>query len=140
MFDSFQLFLVALVEKATPLVINNLFELVIIPAVLAAWAYIKSRLSASQLAVAKEIVNTFVLAAEQSGLKSDLLATGAQKFNEVYTRTVNELRERGLNKLADNAPLVRGLIEAAVMENFNKFPNLELVEAIDGTTAQITIS
>lgn len=79
--------------------------------------YIRTRLSAEQLAQADAVITMLVLAAEQSGLKDTLLSTGEAKKQWVLGEAQRILNENGLGNI--NVDTLASLVEKAVHEKLN---------------------
>jgi hypothetical protein len=130
--STFQLFIVEAIRQYLPEIVQFVVLVLLVPLGRASWQYIKSRLSASQIARVQSIIRTLVLAAEQSKFKDSLGDAAANKKAWVLSEAQRTLRELGLSVLADNVPLLTSILEAEVYTNLNS--GLALIEAGEITT------
>lgn len=80
-------------------------------------AEIKSQIPVNQMALAEQLIAQFVKAAEQSGLKNELMAAGSAKKAMVLQLAETELTKKGINL---DLEVLSAMIEAAVYEEFTK--------------------
>ena len=106
-----QLVLVTSIQVILPVILTA----VVIPLIQVASHYLKNKLSASDLAVAIELTRQFVLAAEQNGLKDEVMGLAANKKAYVINRLETELARKGIHL---NMELLSDLIEAQVHDAF----------------------
>lgn len=123
-----QAFVVALLQGRLNGLVEIVFVVLILPLIHGVETWVNTHVSAQQLAIVKSIINSVVLAAEQSGLKDGILRTGAEKRAWAIGEIQRILRERGLNVLADNTPLLASLLEGSVFQQLNQ-NGFALVEA-----------
>lgn len=79
--------------------------------------YLKARIGEQKYQEVYDFIRLLVLAAEQTGLKGDVLATGAEKKKWVLDRIQSYVDEKGY---PINVADLSSMIEAAVMEEINR--------------------
>lgn len=133
--DTFQLFVAESVRQAIPQIVSLIIGGLLIPLLISGISFVKSRLSASQLARVQSIVRTLVLAAEQSKFKDSVNEAAALKKQWVLAESQRLLTQQGLGTFASNVPLLVSILEAEVYTQLNS--GLALIEA---STADYSIS
>jgi len=116
-----QTFILSLVIKVLIVIAIPFLAKVVYDLYVQGVAYLKTNLSAAQLASVKAVVNFLVLSAEQAGLTGSVLKTGAEKKAWVLSEAKRILTDLGLEVFADNVETLSSLLEAAVYSNFNQF-------------------
>lgn len=99
-------------------------------------AYLKSKMSAEQLATVEKMVSSFAIAAEQYDLGGVVKRSGAEKKAWVLERVSNELLKRGIKI---DVWMLSDMIETAVMTEVAKAkwndPDLDLLTIGPGESA-----
>jgi hypothetical protein len=106
-----QTFLVTLIEVLLPILVT-----VLIAGARQFTGQVKARMSQDQLKFATDLTQHFVFAAEQSGLKDELMKQGAVKKEWVLAQLQAELPKHGIS--IDIAPL-DALVESIVFKSLN---------------------
>ncbi len=82
----------------------------------AAVTWIKSHATQAQLLQVKTVIDLLVTSAQQSGLTGSLSNEGAAKKQWVLDEVTKQLKNFGLNRFAEDVPLLEQLIETSVYE------------------------
>jgi len=106
-----QFVLVTSIQVILPVILTA----IVIPLIQAGSNYLKSKLGEGNLAIAIELTRQFVLAAEQNGLKDEVMGLAANKKAYVLHRLEAELAKKGVHL---DIELLSDLIEAQVHEAF----------------------
>jgi len=106
-----QSLLVTIIQVIVPVILTA----VVVPLAKVGIDYLRSKVSEGNLAVAIELSRQLVLAAEQNGLKDDLMNLAVNKKSYVLDRLQAELALKGIHL---DITLLSDLIEAQVHESF----------------------
>lgn len=126
-----QSFFVLVVQGVIPILVGFLVTVLGLLATQAV-TWLKTNISQAQLKQAKSIIDFLVMSAEQSGLTGSLLDAGTAKKQWVIDQATQHLKDAGLNKLAENIPLLEQLLESAVYElkNIKTPPLIDAAELV----------
>lgn len=115
----FQSFIVSILQVAIPVIVTPLVG-ILIGVAFQYYKKIKGALSADQLTQITFWIGVLVKAAEQSGLKLDILKTGAEKKAWVIAQLQAYLDAKGWTGISIEQ--ISALIEAAVRDGVQKGP------------------
>lgn len=134
-----QVFFSLLVQAAIPALGTVLLAFATIAAN-SAVAWVKSHATQSQLAQVKVVIDLLVTSAQQSGLTGALSNEGSAKKQWVLDEVTKQLKKFGLDKFAEDVPLLEQLIETSVYELINiKTPPVFELAQVDEVKSPVDV-
>lgn len=127
-------------------VLSHLIEIVVAlvaSAVLAllyrGYQWVRSNVASNQIDLAQKIIVELANAAEKMGLNEAIMKEGASKREYVISMAARQLRAYGLNKLADNVPMLVALLESSLNQALHKsYPPITKIETEAPAVVEIT--